>query len=375
MTTEHDTYALRARRVLPMTPGCPVIEDGALIVRHGLVAETGTWRELRPRSPAQVRDMGPVTLVPAPVNAHCHLELSHLGLPPFEGAGFLEWVRWIIAQPVAAFSAQAVRAAAGQLTACSTAGVADIATRNGAQVAEVLDGCAIDYVLQYELFGYMCDGPLPEPGPRGSLAGHALYSTAPEALRRAKAWDAAHGRAFSLHLAEHEGEVRLLADGTGPFADFMRERILPKDFAPPGLSPVAWARALGLLDARTLAVHTVRLSDEDVAILAQSGAAACLCPRSNAVIGVGRAPARALLDAGVPCCLGTDSLASVPDLDIWAELEALLEFCPLSLAEAVALLSGNAARVLGFERLGSLAPGKAARVAALPARIEDALGD
>ena len=372
--TDTCSYVLRARRILT-SPTAPIIEDGAIIIRGGLVAETGPWPQLKAQAPADVRDMGAVTLLPAPVNAHCHLELSHLGLPPFQGAGFLEWVRWLIAQPVGEFSPDAVRAAVGQLEAAGAAAVADIATRKGAEVAAVLENTALDYVIQHEVFGYSYDDSSFMPSPGGSLAGHALYSTAPEALRRAKAWDSAHGKAFSLHLAEHEGEVELLAQGSGTFADFLRQRILPPTFAAPGMSPVAWAAELGLLDQATLAVHAVQLSGQDIDLLAASRATACLCPRSNAVIGVGRAPARALLDAGIPCCLGTDSLASAPDLDIWAELAALLQFCPLTLRESVGLLATNAARVLGFTRLGTLEPGKAARAAVLPSALEQALRD
>ncbi|MFP5239260.1 MAG: hypothetical protein ACLGQW_05450, partial [Acidobacteriota bacterium] len=77
--TETGTYILRARRVL-LSPDAPVIEDGAIIVRGGLVAQAGPWRQLKAQAPADVRDMGAATLVPAPINAHCHLELSHLGL-------------------------------------------------------------------------------------------------------------------------------------------------------------------------------------------------------------------------------------------------------------------------------------------------------
>ena len=374
---EPSDFLLRARRVLTMTPGRPPIEDGAVLVRSGTIAAVGPWRELRALAPADARDIGQATLLPAPLNAHTHLELSHLALPDRPFDGYLDWVRWLVAQPVADFSPEAVRAAIGQLTGCGTGAVADIATRRGQDVAALLARHPIDYVSQHEIFGYSYDETslAPAPAPRLSLAGHALYSTAPRALQLAKQWDTAHGRTFSLHLAEHEGEVRLLADGSGEFADFMRLRILPKDFAAPGLTPTAWGHALGLLDSRTLAVHCVRLTAADMALLAASQATACLCPRSNRVIGVGRAPVRALLDAGVPCCLGTDSLASSPDLNIWRELLALLEFCPLPEADALALLTRNPARALGFTALGQLAPGMAARLATLPADVEDALRD
>ncbi len=375
-----DTYALRARRVALMEPDAPFVEDGAVLVRHGRVAQAGAWKDLRAALPCPARDLGEVTLLPGLVNAHTHLELSHLGLPPAGVSGYLDWVRWLIAQPLNAAVADHVDAALAAMARAGTAGVADIATRRPGFTAERLDAHGFDYVVQYELFGHAYDDTLPE-FPEGvapdrlALAGHALYSTAPSALRLAKAWDRERGKAFSIHLAEHPGEVELLADGSGAFAEFLRQRVLPKDFRPPGLSPVAWADALGLLDASTLAVHCVHVGAPDIALLAARGATACLCPRSNAVLGVGRAPARALLDAGVPCCLGTDSLASSPDLDLWNELRALLEHCPLPGAQALAMLTRVPAAVLGFRNLGRIAPGAAASFALLPPDLEAALQD
>lgn len=371
-----ESYTLRARRVAAMVPGREIIPDGAVVVRQGRVAAAGTWSEVKRDCPPDVRDLGEATLLPGLINAHTHLELSHLCLPPFQGRGYLAWVRWLLALPLAQSDAATIAGATAQLTACGTAGMADIATRCPELTAQGLERAGLEYVVQFERFGYRGDAPLPDIAPgRLSLAGHALYSTDPKSLRAAKVWDREHAMAFSIHLAEHEGEVELLATGTGDFAALLRQRILPPDFSPPGVSPVAWADALGLLDERTLAVHAVKVTPEDIAVLKSRGVTACLCPRSNAVIGVGRAPARALLDAGVPCCLGTDSLASAPDLNLWEELTALLAFCPLRLSEAAALLTTAAARVLGFASLGHLGPGAAARFALLPSGLEEPLGD
>jgi len=373
---QNDAYTLRARRVAAMLPGQDIIEDGAVVVRQGRVAEAGSWKRLRAASPDAVRDLGEVTLLPGLVNAHAHLELSHLGLPAVQGQGYLAWVRWLISQPVADLDAKALAQAVSQLSAWGTAAVADITSRNAAQVADSLETAGIRYVMQFERFGYQPDAPLPDIALEHlSLAGHALYSTSPESLCAAKQWDDARGRVFSIHLAEHAGEVELLANGTGDFADFMHLRILPRDFAPPGLTPVGWADALGLLDPRTLAVHAVHVSQADIDILKVQGVTVCLCPRSNAIIGVGRAPARAYLDAGIPCCLGTDSLASAPDLNLFEELRALLAHTGLSLVEAVRLVSANAASLFGFSCLGNLAPGAAARFAVLPPDLESALDD
>jgi cytosine/adenosine deaminase-related metal-dependent hydrolase len=134
-------------------------------------------------------------------------------------------------------------------------------------------------------------------------------------------------------------------------------------WSPPGVSPVRYLDGLGFLDDRTLCVHVVHVDAEDIAILRERGTPVCLCPRSNARLGVGRAPARRLFDAGLTVALGTDSLASSEDLDTFAEMRALRDQNPaLSPEEVVRTATLNGAIALGLEKaLGSLAPGKSAR--------------
>jgi len=140
---------------------------------------------------------------------------------------------------------------------------------------------------------------------------------------------------------------------------------------------VPYAAELGLLDEGTLAVHCVQLDAADIRLLAESGAHVCLCPRSNAAINVGTAPARALADAGAPLCLGTDSLASNHDLDLWNEARALRDLPPghdLPPAALLRLLTVGGAAALGRGDIGSMAPGRRARLALLPEDFSQALG-
>jgi cytosine/adenosine deaminase-related metal-dependent hydrolase len=115
-----------------------------------------------------------------------------------------------------------------------------------------------------------------------------------------------------------------------------------------------------MLGANTLAVHVVHLHADEIERLAASGATAVTCPRSNAYLGVGTAPLPALVAAGVPIALGTDSLATTPDLDLFAEMAALRRMHP-GLEPAVILRAATqgGADALGLGAvLGSIEPGK-----------------
>jgi formiminoglutamate deiminase len=87
-----------------------------------------------------------------------------------------------------------------------------------------------------------------------------------------------------------------------------------------GRSPAVVLRDAGVLGAATTAVHATHLSECDVAVLGSSATAACFCPSTEADLGDGIGPARELLDAGSPLCLGSDQHALV---DPVAEVRAL----------------------------------------------------
>ncbi len=95
-------------------------------------------------------------------------------------------------------------------------------------------------------------------------------------------------------------------------------------------------------------MHCVRCDAADIAALAGSGAAVCLCPRSNAAINVGEAPAKAYAAKGVPLVLGTDSLASNADLDVWNEALFFLKKNVFSANALLRMATVNGATVLGL---------------------------
>lgn len=378
-----------------MEPGAAPLDDAALVMAGRRVLDVGPRRRVLAGFAGPVRGLGPVTLVPGLLNAHTHLELSHLaGLGP-RGQGFAAWAAWLARALRPAPEPTAIPRAVAEALAAGTGAVLDIGSRQGPAVVRALDAAGCCGLVCHEYFGFRpppardlpkaLDVALDAAGRDPGLlhlgaSGHALYSTSPDNLRRARDIARRLGRPYPLHLAEHAAEVELLATGTGPLAALLGGRVLPRDYRPPGRSPVAEAERLGLLGPDTLAVHAVWLDPADRAILARTGTAVCLCPRSNAAIGVGVADAPALADAGIPLCLGTDSLASNADLDLWNEVRRLLadhpDFPPKALLPALTTVP---AALLGRpDDLGRLARGARGGYAVLPAdleaRLEDCLG-
>ena len=123
----------------------------------------------------------------------------------------------------------------------------------------------------------------------------------------------------------------------------------------------------GFLDARVLAVHGVQMTPADLSRLASRGTTLVTCPRSNGHTGAGAPPIEDFYASGVHVAIGTDSLASAPDLSVFAELatlRALAPSVPASTLLASATIEG--ARALGFDAdYGTIEPGKSARLVAV----------
>ena len=139
-------------------------------------------------------------------------------------------------------------------------------------------------------------------------------------------------------------------------------------------TPIQRLHQLGILGPSFMAVHMTQLSDDEINLVAETGAHIIHCPESNLKLASGFCPVAKCLDAGINVGLGTDSAASNNDLDMFGEMRtaALLAKGVSGDASAVPAMTAlkmatiNGAKALGIEHLtGSLAIGKAADVIAI----------
>jgi 5-methylthioadenosine/S-adenosylhomocysteine deaminase len=187
------------------------------------------------------------------------------------------------------------------------------------------------------------------------LAPHAPYTVSDATFAKVAKLAAEVDVPVHVHLHETEHEIE-------------------RSLAEHGVRPLARLERLGLLGPGLMAVHAVHLEDAEIALLAKHGASVVHCPSSNLKLASGFAPAAKLAAAGVNLCFGTDGAASNNRLDMLAELRlgALLakavardaQALPAHAALRAATLGG--AKALGLDaRIGSIAPGKCADLAAV----------
>ncbi len=320
-------------------------------------------------------------LLPGLINAHTHLELHGLR-GQVEEADFFSWIQHMRRVRETAGADDYLEGARAGLRECWSFGVTTVAdTGTSGATVEAFAELGGRGVYYQEALGPDRRGAarafaevmksvdrLLEKAPAGVTIGvspHAPYTVGPELLARAVGYAQERGLPLAMHLAESSAEVEFVTAGRGAFADSWRERGIP--LPRPARSPVAYAKVAGVLGPDLLAIHAVQADPEDVALLAEADAAVAACPRSNRRHGHGDPPLAELLGAGVRAGLGTDSAASVPDLDLLAEARAARELAGLAAEEAVRLATLGGARALGMEaELGSLEAGKWADFCVLP---------
>ncbi|HST39775.1 MAG TPA: amidohydrolase family protein [Conexibacter sp.] len=340
----------------------PPLRDGALLVgADGRIAAVGRRGELRAahRDVPERRWEG--TLLPGLVNAHTHLQYSDLdALGAVSYVGFEAWCAAFDARYPQVSGAQAWGDAARRgLELSLRAGVTcfgDVVTDDGARGVLAAAGVAGVAFLETlgedeagwagggrERFLARLDGASGRSGEEGpareagtQLAGgdvaalgispHAPYSVDTAVIADLGRIARARGLRLHAHLAESQLEHELVLAGSGRLAALVREwgwslALLERGGA--GVSPARYLDETLALGPDCHVAHGVALDAADRALLRERGTAVALCLRSNLTIGVEPPPLAAYLEEGSPLCVGTDSLASAPSLDLLGELPPL----------------------------------------------------
>lgn len=364
------TEVLAARWIFPIS--APPINRGWIRRRRtdGQIVEFGAGPAPQPAS-----DLGDAALLPGLVNAHTHLEFSDC-LEPVgsHGVKLAEWIGQVIrarsgASPRARAAAIA-RGAAESLRA-GVRLVGEIATPP--YPVETAHGGSAPGALQRVTFAEVL-GLTEQRGaerleasrqhhaahPDAGWSPHAPYSTTTALIDECVRLARQHQRPVAMHVAESPDERELLTQGTGAFADALRGLGVWQE----GLFP--WGREpfVHLIDRlaeapRVLLIHGNDLRDVEIERLAASPHITVVyCPRTHAFFDYDRHPVARMLAHGVPVALGTDSRASNPDLNLWKEVQFLLDRrSDLDPEQVLRMATIHGADALGRPDVGRIEPG------------------
>jgi cytosine/adenosine deaminase-related metal-dependent hydrolase len=365
-------WTLTARWVFPIDQ--PPLEHGTVTINGKVIVAVNAHGDRRPDV-----DLGNVAVLPGLVNAHTHLDLTGLCGQAPPSPDFTAWLRQVIAHRRSRTPEQVREDIWAGLADClhfGTTLVGDISGDGGSW--DALAEAPLRAVVFHELLGlpreravrawmafqqWLREHPS-TPTCRPGVSPHAPYSVRADLIRAA----ASTGLPLTIHLAESRDELELLEKHSGPFVSFLTELgVWEPGALVKGRLFTGPERVLKRIRhvATALIAHGNYLPPSSAT---SAGASIVYCPRTHAAFGHPPHPFREFLKRGIRVALGTDSLASNPDLDLLAEmrfLHARHSDVPGGQVLRMGTLSG--AEALGWgDETGSLTPGKSADLVVLP---------
>ena len=319
-------------------------------------------------------------LVPGFVNAHCHVELSHLYKKFRKGtgmAGFIDQINELRDWAGKEAKTALVKEWMDKMWADGVSAMADISNDDSSFDVKKSHNMYTRTFL--EVFGSepeMCEGVMAdvtalnkvadEAGIDAAPTPHSCYTMSPQLLSASAAAGLEKGF-ISYHSQESQEEEDLLRSGSGAMYENRKRSGMS---TPPvtGESSLKYFidrladAAPAPYDQHILLVHNVCLAQEDIeaAKKVMNNVYWVVCPLSNIFIHNALPPIPLMRENGLAIALGTDSLSSNDDLDMVKEMYCLHKNFPeVPMGEILTWASLNGARFLAKDdQLGSIVPGK-----------------
>ncbi|ANU46496.1 amidohydrolase [Enterocloster clostridioformis] len=363
--------------IITMNRNMDMYPDGYVIVEDSRISEVGPMEALGRRMTEwghgrqegiSIIDAGHGIVMPGMVNTHCHM-----GMIPFRGLGddckdrlrvfLLPMESRAMDRELASLSS---RYAICELLLSGVTTVMDMYYFEDA-VAEVMDQMGIRGIAgQTVMEEASCDAGTPReaialgeglikryrnhPRIKGCIAPHGTTTCSSSTLQEIHQVNHRYGVPFTLHVAEMDYEM-----------SYLKEQY--------GCTPIEYLDRLGVLDSHTLSAHSIRLTEQDISLMAKSGSSVAHCIGSNTKAAKGVAPVSSMLEQGLAVGLGTDGPASGNTLDLFTQMRFCANFHKnetgnrgvFPAKDIVSMATIWGAGALGLDKItGSLEPGKEA---------------
>jgi cytosine/adenosine deaminase-related metal-dependent hydrolase len=326
-------------------------------------------------------------ITPGFVNAHCHLELSHMKNMIPANTGLQEFVKQIVSlrQVEPAVIQEAIVAAENEMIANGIVAVGDISNTLDTLTQKAKHNLAYyTFVELYDLdptraadklnAGIENQKAFEQNCVRASLVPHAPYSVTNDLWKLLSDHFGAH--TISMHNQETSDENDFFKSKTGSFLGmYERTKVSLDFFEPTGLSSVQSVLPIFKNANTSILVHNSFTSANDISAVKKQmpNTFWCLCPNANQYIEQTMPPIELLRASGANIIVGTDSYASNWSLNILDELKTIQKHNPqIPLDEMLGWATINGARALQMDKhLGSFETGKKPGVVV----IENVSGD
>ncbi len=373
--------------VLPIS--AEPIENGAVAFEKDKIVAVGPIKELTEKFPAAaIENLGEAAIMPGFVNAHSHLEITAMRgfLDEFD-ADFASWLLTLNKTRGEKLTDEDVQTASifGAIEGAH-AGVTcfgDIG-RFGKNGFEALKTVGLRGVVFQET-EFSPDDKTAETDfaklkekflelqetetnlVKVGLSPHSPYTVGGKLFEKIAEYAIESKVKITIHAAESVDEENLMLKGEGFFASLHQK--FGFEWHTPHCSSIEYLDKLGVLCAKPLLAHCVKVSDSDIDLIKNSGSRIAHCPKSNAKFGHGSAPFEKFLDTQISVGFGSDSMASNNTCDILEEARFATLFARnlperkrfLQAQEIIETATLGGAKALGLENeTGSLEVGKQA---------------
>ena len=328
---------ISAEYVLPISSA--PIENGAVAVEKDKITAVGTQKKLAEQFPeAKCENFGKAAILPGFVNAHSHLEITAMrGFLDREEHDFYTWLIKLTKTRGEKLTDKDIEIAAifGALEG-ARAGVTcfgDIGRfgKAGFQALKVngLRGVTFqetefspdnktadeDFEKLKEKYTRLKEDETKLV--KAGLSPHAPYTVSRKLFEKITDYAVCENIKITIHAAESIEEQELMANGAGFFASVYHK--YGYEWHNPNCTSIEFLEKIGVLLAKPLLAHCVKVSENDIKLIAESDSRIVHCPKSNAKFGHGTAPLEKFMDNKIRVGFGSDSVASNNICDILEE--------------------------------------------------------
>ncbi|MFM1930280.1 MAG: hypothetical protein RL387_1608 [Bacteroidota bacterium] len=361
------------KKLLEGNPKCGSMNEGFTPIL--VVKEDGTIEDIINKEDAG-EDIQIVqgTLTPGFINAHCHLELSHMKdmIPPH--TGLQEFVKQIVSlrKVEEHVIAEAIQKAEEEMLANGIVAVGDIC--NTLDTLEQKIKHRIAYYSFVELYdldptrsndkiiaGLAIQNKFQENCIRASLVPHAPYSVSFNLWKLLSEHFETH--TITMHNQETKDENDFFKTKTGSFlCMYERTKVSLDFFEATGLSSLQSVLPYFKKAHRSILVHNSFTSVEDIVAVQKDmpNSFWCICANANQYIEQTMPPIELLRSQKTNIVIGTDSYASNWSLNILDEIKTIQQHLPhIPFEELLGWATINGAQALQMDKhLGSFEKGK-----------------
>ncbi|MEE2953841.1 MAG: amidohydrolase family protein [Bacteroidota bacterium] len=339
-------------------------------IKNGVlcVSEEGTILDIfnKEKKPAKTEVFKGV-LFPGFINAHCHLELSHLKNFISKNTGFISFAEKIKQRN--SFSKNKIQKSILEAEQCmkknGIVGVGDIC--NTYDTVPQKEKGVLKYYNFIEVFGTKeeyTDAVIQkalevqkifsEAKLKATLTPHSRYSVTPNLMTKTVSHFNHSDTVYSIHNQETQHENNLFKEKSGEMLDWLKNMHASQNiWEEEGTNTVLSIAKKFNYQQNLLLVHNTFTTLEEITLIEEcyKNIYWCTCPKSNLFIE-GVLPNYSFFK-NYNLCIGTDSLASNNSLSILDEIKIIASNSTLNLQQLLIAACYNGAKALGFSELGS----------------------